>query len=298
MPVLPALLLATSLLTPPSDPERQGLRIFISADMEGIAGVVSGEQLSPSGFEYGRFREFMTAEVLAVIEAAREMGATSFVVADSHGNMQNLLIERFPEDVEIVRASPRPLGMMAGIDDSFDAAIFIGYHSGATNPSGVRAHTFSSANLAEVSLNGRAISEGAMNAAIAGHFGVPVILVSGDDAAVGEMRELLGNVEEAVLKTALGFHSARTMTPAAAQRVLREATRSALGRLPEFRPHRVEGPVTVEVMFKNYRPAEVLSFLPVVERAGARSIRYTGADIIEVSNFLQFMLNYEAGLTP
>ena len=298
MPILAlALALTTSVMPDSVTPDRE-ISVFISADLEGVAGAVTPEQLGPGGFEYQRFREFMTDEVLAAIEGARQAGATRFLVADSHGNGQNLLIERFPDDVEIVRSWPRPLHMMEGIDETFDAAVFIGYHAAATNPEGVRAHTFSSANLAEVRLNGAPVSEGAVNAAIAGHFGVPVIAVSGDDATVQEMVDLLGDVEGAVVKRALGFHSARTLTPAAAQREIREAVRRGVARLGDFRPHRLEGPITVEVMFKNYRPAEVLAYLPVVERAGARSIRYTGQDMVEISHFLQFLLNYEAGLSP
>src|SRR5688500_11586147 len=127
--------------------------------MEGVTGVVSAEQLGPTGFEYQRFREFMTAEALAAIQGAREAGATEIVVSDSHGNGQNLLIERFPADVTIIRSWPRPLMMMEGIDSTFHAAIFIGYHSGTTNLKGVRAHTISSARLAAVELNGRAMPE-------------------------------------------------------------------------------------------------------------------------------------------
>ena len=104
------------------------LKVYISADMEGIAGVVTGEQLGPPGFEYERFRGFMTNEVLAAIEGARAAGATEILVSDSHGNGQNLLIERFPKDVQIVRAWPRPLAMMQGIDASFDAVLFVGFH--------------------------------------------------------------------------------------------------------------------------------------------------------------------------
>ncbi|HVE65395.1 MAG TPA: M55 family metallopeptidase, partial [Thermoanaerobaculia bacterium] len=126
------------------------LKVYISADMEGIAGVVTGEQLGPQGFEYQRFREFMTNEVLAAIEGARAGGATEILVGDSHGNGQNLLIEQFPKDVQIVRAWPRPHLMVQGIDATFAAALFIGYHTGTTNPEGVRAHTMSAANFADV----------------------------------------------------------------------------------------------------------------------------------------------------
>jgi len=282
---------------PSSDPG-EGLRVFISADLEGVAGAVTPEQLGPGGFEYNRFREFMTREVLAAIEGAREAGATSFVVADAHGNGQNLLIELFPDDVRIIRAWPRPLGMMEGIDESFDAAFFIGYHAAATNPEGVRAHTFSSANYAAVVLNGRPVPEGGVNAAVAGHFGVPVALVTGDDATVAEMVELLGDVEGVAVKEALGFHSARTMTPGAAQRAIREGARRSLERLGDFRPHVLDGPPVLELTFKSYRPAEVLAYLPIVERPAARTIRYEAPDMVELSRFLQFVGNYQAGLTP
>ena len=283
-------------VTSPVPPD--GFRVFISVDLEGTVGAVTPEQLGPGGFEYGRFREFMTREALAAIEGAREAGATSFVVADSHGNGQNLLIERFPDDVWIVRSWPRPLGMMQGIDESFDAAFFIGYHSAATNPEGVRAHTFSSANYAAVVLNGRPMPEGGVNAAIAGHFGVPVALVTGDDATVAEMREILGDVEGVVVKEALGFHSAITMTPAAAEAAIREGARRAIERLDDFRPHLLDGPPVLDLTFKNYRPAEVLAYLPIVERPESRTIRYRARDMVELSKFLQFVGSYQSGLSP
>ena len=111
----------------------QDKKIFISADLEGVVGAVTGEQLGPGGFEYNRFREFMTAEVNAAIEAAKSAGATEILVADSHGNGQNLLIEKLPKDVKLIRSWPRPLGMMEGIDSSFDGVIFTGYHASTDN---------------------------------------------------------------------------------------------------------------------------------------------------------------------
>src|SRR5688572_7287871 len=213
------------------------LKIYISADMEGITGVVTGEQLGPQGFEYARFRELMTQEVNAAIEGALMGGATEIVVSDSHGNGQNLLIEKLPSNVWIVRSWPRPLGMMQGIDETFAGAIFIGYHTGTTNLQGVRAHTLSSARLTDVRLKGVSVSEAGINAAIAGHFNVPVIMVSGDDAVVQETTALLGNIEGAIVKYASGFHSARTMTPQAASVVIREKAQRAVQRLREFKPY-------------------------------------------------------------
>ena len=273
------------------------LRIFVSVDMEGIAGVVSGDQLSSSGFEYERFRGLMTEEANAAIAAARAAGATEFVVADSHGSMQNLLVEKLPADVQVVRGSPRPLGMMQGIEGGhFDGAIFIGYHASTTNPAGVRAHSFSSANLADVRLNGASMTEGSWNAALAGHFGVPVIAVSGDEAAVAEVAAIVPGVEGAVVKWPYGFHAARTLTPQAARDAITAAVQRGMAKRPA--PHRVKTPIEVEIRFKSYRPSEILAYLPVVRRIDAHTVAYTAADMVEAYRFLEFVLTYQADLQP
>jgi D-amino peptidase len=274
------------------------LKIYISADMEGVVGVVTNEQLGPQGFEYARFREFMTAEVNAAIEGALAAGATQIVVSDSHGNGQNLLIEKLNRDVTLVRAWPRPLMMMQGIDETFAGAIFIGYHTATTNSEGVRAHTISSARLADVRLKGTSVSEAGLNAAIAGHFNVPVIMISGDDAVVKETRALLGDVEGAVVKWATGFHSAKTIMPEMSYVMIRDKARTAVARIKDFKPYKLTGPIQLDVRFKNYRPSEVLSYLSIVERTDAHSIRFTGKDMIEVSKFLEFIVTYDPNLEP
>ena len=274
------------------------MKIYISADMEGVVGVVTGDQLGPTGFEYNRFREFMTAEVNAAIEAAFEAGATEIWVSDSHGNGENLLIEKLHKDVTLIRSWPRRLGMMSGIDETFDGVIFLGYHTNTTNMQGVRAHTIPSARLADVRLNRVSVSEAGMNAAIAGHFNVPIIMVSGDDALVKETTALLGNIESATVKWAYGFHSARTLMPEAAYSLIRAKVKNAIGRIKEFKPYKLKTPVQLEVQFKNYRPSEVLSYLTIVERIDSHSIRFTGKDILEVSNFMQFITTYEPALEP
>jgi len=291
-------ILAAACFAVSSPAQTRKLKIYISADMEGIVGVVTGDQLGPQGFEYNRFREFMTEEVKAAVEAAFEAGATEIVVSDSHGNGENLLIEKLPKNVTIVRSWPRPLMMMEGIDETFDGAIFIGYHTSTTNMSGVRAHTISSARLADVRLNGTSMAEAGINAAIAGHFNVPVIMISGDDAIVKEATNLLGNIEGAVVKWAVSFHSARTMTPEAAYSLIREKTRKAIARIKEFRPYKVNQPVQLDVRFKAYRPSEMLSYLSIVRRTDSHSILFVGKDIIEVSKFLEFITNYEPSLEP
>jgi D-amino peptidase len=278
--------------------QNRKLKLYISADMEGVVGAVTGDQLGPQGFEYNRFREFMTEEVKAATEAAFEAGATEIVISDSHGNGENLLIERLPKNVTIVRSWPRPLMMMQGIDETFDGVIFLGYHTSTTNMSGVRAHTISSARLADVRLNGTSMSEAGINAAIAGHFNVPVIMISGDDAIVKEATDLLGNIEGATVKWAISFHAAKTLTPEAAYELIREKTKKAIARIKEFKPYKLREPVQLDVRFKAYRPSEMLSYLSIVQRTDSHSIRFIGRDIIEVSKFLEFITTYEPSLEP
>jgi D-amino peptidase len=293
-----ALCAATGLAVEPAATQAPRLKVHISVDMEGVAGVVTGDQISPAGFEYGRFREFMTREAMAAVTAAKEAGATEIVVADAHGNGENLLIEQFPPDVKIVRSWPRPLSMMGGVDTSFDAAIFIGYHASTTSLTGVRAHTFSSATLTRVALNGVEMTEGSWNAAIAGHFNVPIVMISGDDAAIAEVRKVVGDLEGAETKKALGFHAAITVTPAAAQTDIAAKVKAALGRRASFRPYKPQGQIVVDVSFKHYMPAEVLAYLPLFERTSAHSIRFRAKDMVEASAIMEFVGEYRPDLTP
>jgi D-amino peptidase len=276
----------------------RGLKVYISADMEGVAGAVSADQLVPAGFEYDRFRGYMTDEVLAAIAGARDGGATTFVVSDSHGNGENLILDRFPADVTVIRSWPRPLGMMEGIDSTFDAVIFIGYHASTTNVAGVRAHTISSALLAEIGVNGVPMPESGINASIAGAFGVPVVMISGDNVAVAEAQRMIGPISGAVVKRAISFEATATMTPAASQALIRQTARAAVGRRRELKPFVQHTPVQLDITFKNYRPAEMMTYLPGVTRTTSHAIRFMARDMIELSRFLEFVTNYEPGLTP
>ena len=269
----------------------EDLKVFISADMEGIAGVVTQDQLGPSGFEYGQFRKFMTAEVNAAIEAAREMGATEIVVGDSHGNGLNLLLDALPQDIILVRAWPRPLGMMEGIDDSFGAAIFIGYHASAGNTGGIAAHTMSGADFLSVKINGAEITEGGINALIAGHFGVPIVMISGDDASVREVTDMVGPIEGAVVKWHYSHTSGRTLMPEAAQALIKEKVQAGLKRRHELQPFRIEGPLSLDLTYKNDKAAELIAYLPDVELIDNHTVRFVG-DIIEISMFIEMALGY------
>src|SRR5689334_11525716 len=237
--------LAADLALAPPVTGQRGLKVYISADMEGITGVASADQLGPAGFEYQQARQWMTGDVLAAVQGARDAGATEFVVSDSHGNGESLLIDRFPSDVPItiVRSFPRPLGMMEGLDSSFAAAMFIGYHSSTSSTSGVRAHTISSALLTRIAINGASMSEAGINAAIAADLGVPVVMITGDDAIVAESAQRFGPIEGVAVKRAIGFHSAATITPEAGQRAIRQHARTAIDRRADMRPYKMARPL-------------------------------------------------------
>ena len=272
-------------------------KIYISADLEGVVGAVTGEQLGPGGFEYNRFREFMTGEVNAAIKAARAAGATEILVADSHGNGQNLLIEKLPKDVKLIRSWPRPLGMMEGIDSSFDGVIFTGYHSSTDNMEGVRAHTFSSARLTSVKVNGKVMSEGSWNAAVAGEFGVPVIMIAGDDAAVNEVKALIGNTEGAIVKESISFHSAKSLHPDAAYDLIAEKTSYAVKNIKKYKPYKIKGPLTVSVSFKHYQPSQILSYLKMFKRTDSHTIEFKAKNMIEASHIMRVVTGYKGGST-
>lgn len=266
------------------------MRLYISADMEGIAGVVSRENLLPGKFEYEAARDWMTAAVLSACEEAREMGVEEVVVSDSHGNGQNLRVERMPAYVRLLRSWPRPLGMMQGVEiGSYVGALLIGYHAGASNPAGTLSHTVSGEFIQEIRLNGRVASEAVISAAIAGHFGVPILMLAGDDVAVAEAARDLGGIVTATLKVSLGWSSALNLAPAVADLALREAVRKGLGSAGGAQPYKLEGRVSLEIRLRTRLVAEWLSYLADVERLDAYTIRYSARDILGASRLIEFL---------
>ncbi|MGW5028333.1 M55 family metallopeptidase, partial [Streptomyces albidoflavus] len=188
--------------------EAKGPRILISVDMEGVSGIVHPRETHPDGYDYGRARALMTAEANAAVAGVldAEPGAEVWV-ADAHGSYRNLLPEEVDRRARLVRGKPRPLGMLGGIDERTDAVLFVGYHVRAGAGPGVLAHTMSDA-LLDVRVDGRSLGEIGLNAAVAGHLGVPVVLLSGDDAACAEVRELVPGVRTVAVKEALGQFAA------------------------------------------------------------------------------------------
>lgn len=176
--------------------------------------------------------------------------------------------------------------------------MLVGYHTSTHNVRGVRAHTFSSGLLTRVALNGKNVTEAAWAAATAGHFGVPVIFVSGDDAAIEEIQSEIGNIEAAETKKTLGFHSASTLTPEASRRLIAQTAAAALSRVRDFKPYKIDNPVTVDVSFKNPTVAEVLSYLRIFKRTDSHSIRFIGENMIEASGFMEFLTEYSPTLQP
>ena len=269
-------------------------KLFISVDMEGITGVVQPAQLGTSGFEYGQAREWMTGEVRAAIEAARAAGVTEFVVCDAHGNAQNLLIDKLPDDVRVVRGFPRPLEMMEGIDGSFDGVVLIGYHASEWNVNAVRSHTVSSGKLLGIKLNGNFVMEAVFNAAIAGHFGVPVLFISGDRVAVDELHRTLPQVEGVVVKEPTGFHSAITVTPARGRQLIADGITRAIRKAGQLKPYALSTPITLEVGFKFTPDAERAAYIPGVARVDAHFVRGTFPDMPTISKLIQVFTSLEA----
>ena len=262
------------------------LKVFISADMEGVGGVSTWSvQASSKGREYEKFRQLMTKEVNAAIAGAYDAGATEVVVADSHGDAQNIDVEALDRRVRLIRAWPRPLGMMQGIDASFGAVVFVGYHAAEGREAAVLSHTFSGTIALE--LDGVAEPEAGFNAAIAGDFGVPVVFLSGDQTICEDARKLLGPIETAAVKEATGFYSASMMHPEEAQKLIREGVKRGVERRAELKPYRVARPVKLKIRFNDAVNAEVVSYLPGVERPAGNVIVFTGRDMIEVSRFFQ-----------
>lgn len=271
------------------------LRVFISADLEGITGVVNAAQLGPGELEYERFRKLMTAEVNAAIDGALAAGATKLTVADSHGNGLSLLPEELNPKARLIRSWPRPLEMMEGVEGGFDAALFIGYHASINTAQAVRAHTISSRRFYDLRLNGQRASEGLLNAAIAGHFGVPVVLVSGDDAAVAELQRTVNpKLAGVVVKRAIGYHSADNLSPEVARQLIRTESEAALRRLDGARPFVLPRPVRLEIAFKNMINAEILALLPIVERVDGATIAFTAKDVVEAIRFISFATQYDS----
>lgn len=267
-----------------------GFRIYISADIEGVPGIVSKEHTRPGGCEYESARDWMTAFSVAACGAARAEGASEVVISDSHGNGLNLRPDAFPGFVRLVRGWPRPLGMMEGIDlGSYAGALLLGYHSSSDDPAGTLSHTLSSDLYQSVRLDGAAVSEAEISRLIAAHYGVPVIFIAGDDAFLAEAGSRGFDCPAFETKLALSTTSAVGTSPASNLPEFRSAVASAVRESRAIGPPvRPKGPFTLDLTLRTRAVAEWLTYIPVVERTGAFGVRYLAPDVLSLSKFLMF----------
>jgi D-amino peptidase len=263
------------------------LKVYISCDMEGISGVVASKQTQMNGEEYKRAQKLMTGELNAAIEGALAGGATEVLVNDSHGSMRNILIEELNPNAQLISGSPKPLSMMQGIDESFHAAFFIGYHAQAGTACSVLDHTYSGI-VYQVSLNGRPMGETGLNAALAGHFGVPVVLVTGDKLLAEEATALLGTVEGVAVKESYGRYAARCLVPNAVHDLIREAAQRALS--VGGKPFVVEPPITLAVDFTSSAHLDMAELIPGANRVSGRRIEFIHDDFLTIYKVWRAML--------
>lgn len=247
--------------------------------MEGTAGVSSWHQCDPENrHDYPVYRRLMTLEVRAAIEGAREGGASHVLVNDSHWSMRNLLFEDLPqdEDLRVISGAPKPWSMMEGLDSHVGGAFFTGYHAKAGDAATL-AHTFSDA-VYRVSINGTACSEALLNAALAGSYGVPVLLVTGDRTIVQECTKAMPWVLGVAVKDAIGFSAINSLTPQAAREAIRAGAREAVARLDRARPFTFDPPFELTIETATVEQAEFIELMPGFTRLGARALRFNCND--------------------
>ncbi len=261
------------------------MRLYISADMEGTAGVCSWAQVDPSNIhEYPVYRRYMSREVNAAIAGAREAQPCDVLVNDSHWDMRNLLWDELPADVRVISGARKPLSMAQGAQQRFDAAFFTGYHSAIGAANSVLAHTYSNEVIYNVYVNGRACTEALLNAALLGLYGTPVVLVTGDRALVETALADLPWAAGAIVKESIGYYAANSLTPDAACDVIRSAAKDAIERVPRAKPFTFEPPIELAIETCGVEHADFIELLPRFERTGGRSVRFLTDDYASAFN--------------
>jgi D-amino peptidase len=246
------------------------MKILIAADMEGITGVTTWDQVSAGHFEYPRFRRLMTEDVNAAIRGAFEGGAKEVFVTDGHANGSNILVEELDPRASLNTGSPSPLSMVQGVDE-VDGMIYVGYHARAGSANAILDHTWSSKTVANVWMNDILVGEYGLNAAVAGHFDVPVLMVTGDQTACAQAAELLGDLETAVVKYATGRNAAECLPPKVTQGLIQKAATQAVLRLARGKspaPFLLEEPISLSVEFNTSSMADHAMRMPGAERNG------------------------------
>ena len=273
------------------------MKILIATDMEGITGVTTWDHVTPGHAEYARFRKLMTQDVNAAVRGAMDAGADEVIIADGHWNGSNILVEELDARARLNTGSPSPFSMMQGIDKSVDGVMFIGYHARNGTPNAILDHTWSSRTVANVWLNDILTGEYGLNAAVAGHFGVPIIMVSGDQTACAQVSEQLGDIEMAIVKQATSRFAADCLTSPASQELIcitamRAMERLAEGDIPD--PFILDIPIRVTVEFFTSDMADRATRIPFTERDGTR-VSLTAQEMASVYNGFRAMVMLASG---
>ena len=264
------------------------MKIFISADMEGTAGILSWDEANRTHPDYGEFRALMTEEVVAACEGARAAGATEILIKDAHDSARNLLVERLPAYASIVRGwSGHPDAMMFGVDDSFAGALYTGYHAKAGTEDNPLAHT-STLRISRLLLNGEVASEFTINALCAARYGAPSLFLSGDAGICADARAMVPGI--VTVETLRGFGAASmSIAPAASRIAIREGVEAALRRKPRPVPPAIPARCEVVIEFANPVDAYRAAWYPGVRKHGPRAVAFASADFFEVLRALRFM---------
>jgi len=267
------------------------VKILISTDIEGVAGVFHPEQVRPGNGEYERARLWMTQEANAAVQGAFAGGASEVLVNDSHGGFRNLIPDALDERARLVLGKPRLLGMMAGLEEQCDAVFLIGYHARA-QARGILAHTINGFAFARVIINDQELGEAGLYGALAGELGVPVALASGDDAFIEETRPLFPQAVWVQTKRAHGQHSGVTLAPAVAQRAIASAAQTAMTKLAELQPLRIDPPIACRLVTQTPMLADLFCLWPSLERLDATTLAFSAnsmQDTIRTLNSLAAM---------
>ncbi|MEN9509820.1 MAG: hypothetical protein RLZZ621_2383 [Gemmatimonadota bacterium] len=290
---LPVLLLGAFVLTTlvrPSALTAQPRKVYISVDLEGISGINGDDQTAAGRPEYARARKLMAEDANAAIRGAFEGGATEVIVNDSHGGQRNLLPEDLDPRVRLISHSFKRYGMMEGLDSTFDAVLFVGYHAKAGSPRGVFAHTGSGV-LRDLRINGQSVGEGGMNAWMAKWFGVPVVLVTGDDVAIAEQRETVPAVRGVVVKRAINSRAVELRPLVETRREIQEAAKAAVAGARRTPPERT-GPFTVRMELRDPTIPEVASAFQEVKLVNPTTVEFTRASMPEAYRLIRVIYRF------
>jgi len=258
------------------------VKIYVSSDMEGTAGVVDWSQCLAPEPEYEYYRGLLQAEVNAAIEGAMSAGATSFLVNDSHSSMQNLRPDALAGNARYLSGRHKPMYMMEGLDASYDAVFFVSYHGSMASEASALSHTYNPRAIGRVRLNGVEVGESGINALVALGHGVPIVLVTGDDTTAEEAERVCPGIHSAVVKTSVTRFAADSLHPTAACQLIRERAAAAVTGLGAARPPQIELPATLEVLFHNGDLAQMATRITGVEKVDARTVTITDDDPIRL----------------